>query len=77
VTSRTFTVVRALSILFRLDVCSAFAVTPSLAPPPGVTGFWMGTILEQGIAYSDRPAVDEDAGGRLSVSMESVDTLKA
>jgi D-alanyl-D-alanine-carboxypeptidase/D-alanyl-D-alanine-endopeptidase len=73
VTSRTFRVVRALSVIFTLAVYSAFAAPPSSAPPPGVTGFWMGTMVQNGITFRVVLQVAEEGGGKLRVSMRSVD----
>lgn len=72
-TSRTFRVVLALSVIFTLAVYSAFAAPPSSAPPPGVTGFWMGTMLQNGITFRVVLQVAEEGGGKLKVSMRSVD----
>jgi hypothetical protein len=61
-----------LSLIASVFVC-ALGAAASGVEPPGVMGFWMGTMLQHGIAYRIVLQVTEDAGGKLAVSMESVD----
>jgi hypothetical protein len=66
------TPVRLLAIMVAFASAFAYAEPPAVASP-GVTGLWMGAMVQHGIAYRVVLHVTQDAGGKLAVSMESVE----